>query len=61
MVSETRKVCPTCHGKKIIPGECACDMEWRGTKKGEDWEDCQCTPDKECSMCSGTGYIEAGD
>jgi hypothetical protein len=23
------KVCPTCEGKKIIPGVCECNSEWR--------------------------------
>lgn len=58
MTTEAKKKCPVCQGKKSIPGECICDMEWRGTQKGDNWEDCQCTPDKECIQCSGTGYVE---
>ena len=53
-----KKVCPACQGKKIITGECVCDMEWRGTQKEDALDDCQCTPDQECSMCSGTGYVK---
>ena len=54
MSEEKQKTCPACAGKKVINGECVCDMEWRGSTKGDDWEDCQCTPDQECTMCSGT-------
>ena len=57
MTQESKKLCPLCNGEKIIKGICSCDMEWRGTK-GDDWEDCQCTPDQECTTCSGTGYVE---
>lgn len=61
MSDEKKKVCPACQGKKIIKGECVCDMEWRGTQKGDVWEDCQCTPDQECTMCGGTGYVAADE
>ena len=57
MTAESKKICPACQGKKVIPGECICDTEWRGTQKEDAWEDCQCTPDKDCTMCSGTGYV----
>lgn len=56
---ENQKVCPDCNGKKVISGTCTCDMEWRGTQSGDDWEDCQCTPDQKCPTCDGKGYIEA--
>ena len=53
------KECPECNGKKIIPGVCECDSEWRGTQNEEDWIDCQCTPDISCPVCQGKGYIES--
>jgi hypothetical protein len=58
MTQETKKVCPTCQGKKVIEGVCECNMEWRGTQKGDEWEDCQCTPEQECATCSGTGFVD---
>ena len=58
MSEETKKICPECQGKKVIKGTCVCDMEWRGTQTGDDWEDCQCTPDVECPVCHGTGYVK---
>ena len=57
MTQEKNVTCPSCQGKKILSGTCECNMEWRGTQKGDDWEDCQCTPDIECSNCHGTGYV----
>ncbi len=60
MADTKKKACPACNGKKIIKGECVCDMEWRGTQKGDDWDDCQCTPDQDCKMCGGTGFVEEG-
>lgn len=59
MKEKNKKVCPTCNGKKVIKGTCTCDMEWRGTQTGDDWEDCHCTPDQKCPTCAGTGYIKA--
>lgn len=58
MAERKKKVCPACQGTKIIKGECVCDMEWRGTQQGDDWEDCQCTPDQKCKTCHGKGYVE---
>lgn len=58
MTKETKKICPLCSGEKIIKGTCTCDMEWRGTRSGDDWDDCQCTPDNKCPACSGTGFVE---
>ena len=58
---ESTKLCPICQGKKMIPGVCECDMEWRGNKTGDDWEDCQCTPDADCPTCQGTGYVAIYD
>jgi len=58
MTQQTKKVCPTCQGKKVISGICECSMEWRGTQKGDEWEDCQCTPEQECQTCSGTGFVD---
>ena len=52
------KVCPNCQGKKIIPGVCECSSEWRGTQTGEDWDDCQCTPEQKCPTCNGTGFVK---
>ena len=55
---KTKKECPECCGKKNIPGVCECASEWRGTQIGEEWNDCQCTPDITCPTCNGKGYIE---
>jgi len=55
---KTKKECPECCGKKNIPGVCECASEWRGTQIGEEWNDCQCTPDIICPTCNGRGYIE---
>jgi len=49
--------CPICLGKKVLPGICSCNMEWRGTKTDEGWDDCQCTPEQPCSECKGTGAV----
>ena len=56
--NKNKKKCPECDGKKIIPGTCECNSEWRGTLVGEEWDECQCTPDAECPGCSGTGFVE---
>ena len=58
MGQNEQQLCPECKGKKVIPGTCTCDMEWRGTQQGEDWEDCQCTQDELCPVCKGKGYID---
>ena len=58
MTQKTKKVCPTCQGTKVIAGICECNMEWRGNQKGDEWEDCQCTPEQECPTCSGTGVVD---
>jgi len=55
-----KKICPICDGKKKVPGVCSCNMEWRGNKIGDEWEDCQCTPEITCTNCNGTGYITEG-
>lgn len=54
----TDKICPTCKGNKIIPGNCECNSEWRGTDQDDGFQDCQCEPDTECPDCTGKGYIE---
>lgn len=54
-MSEERKPCPTCQGKKIIEGVCEVSSEWRGSHNEELLDD-QCTPDEECPTCKGTGY-----
>ena len=59
MSEDKKQLCTACAGKKVLKGECVCDMEWRGSGKGDDWEECQCTPDWECTVCSGTGYVDA--
>ncbi|MCB2184200.1 MAG: hypothetical protein KQH63_19415 [Desulfobulbaceae bacterium] len=56
---EGEKICPECKGEKTIKGVCTCDMEWRGSKKGDEWDDCQCTPDTTCHYCNGTGVVNA--
>jgi len=55
---KSKKECPECHGKKVITGECSCDMEWQGTQIGDEYEDCMCAPEQECPLCNGTGYVE---
>lgn len=57
MNSDTNKVCPECNGDKTIAGTCVCDSEWRGTQKGDEWVDCQCTEDEICPVCKGAGYV----
>lgn len=59
MLKEKQDICPTCDGKKILPGTCACSQEWLGSQVDDDWENCQCTPDQECSTCMGTGYVKS--
>jgi RecJ-like exonuclease len=55
---KTRKKCPECGGKKIIPGVCECNVEWRGSQVDGEWNECKCTPDIPCPICNGTGFIE---
>ena len=57
MVLKGGKVCPECLGKKIVPGNCVCDAEWKGTQNGEEWTECQCSKEEECPICLGTGYV----
>ena len=57
MTGETKKTCPECNGEKKIAGTCVCDMEWRGTQKGDEWIDCQCTDEEICPVCQGAGYV----
>ena len=61
MTQKNMKICSTCKGKKVIEGICECAMEWRGTQKEDDWEDCQCTPEQECPSCQGTGFVQFDD
>lgn len=61
MEQKTKETCPTCQGKKVIEGDCVCSMEWRGTQTEDGWDDCQCTPDLECSTCHGTGVLNTKD
>ena len=49
------KVCPTCDGKKVVSGVCECSSEWRGTQSGDDWDDCQCTPEEIVGVCVNSG------
>lgn len=56
--NSTKNECPECGGSKTIPGVCECASEWRGTQTGEEWNDCQCTPDVTCLTCNGRGYVE---
>lgn len=56
---DKRKVCPECGGKKVIDGACVCDMEWRGTEREGEWEDCHCAPEKSCPTCMGRGFVHA--
>ncbi len=61
MTQVTKKICPLCQGKKVVTGTCECNAEWRGTQKGEDWEECQCSPEQQCVMCKGSGYIDSDE
>ncbi|MEN8198904.1 MAG: ankyrin [Thermodesulfobacteriota bacterium] len=56
--TRTKKECSACGGRKIVPGTCVCDSEWRGTQVDGDWNDCQCNPDEPCPTCDGKGYRE---
>lgn len=60
MAEKGKKVCPQCQGKKVVPGVCVCNSEWRGNQTGDEWEDCQCAPEQECLTCRGAGYVEVG-
>ena len=55
---EPKNLCPECNGKKIIQGNCECNMEWRSNDGENRLDDCQCDPDHECPTCSGKGFIE---
>ena len=57
MTGENKKICPECNGKKNIPGTCVCDMEWRGSQKEDEWDDCQCSEEEICPACLGTGSV----
>ncbi len=59
MAPENKKICPLCQGKKIVAGTCECNSEWRGTQRDDEWDECQCTPELQCEMCKGTGYIDS--
>jgi hypothetical protein len=58
MEKQTKTICPTCQGQKVIEGICQCSSEWRGTEDENGWEDCHCTPELECPACHGTGFEE---
>lgn len=58
MSQENKKICPVCQGKKVVAGTCECNAEWRGTQKGDDWEECQCSPEQPCAMCMGIGFVD---
>ena len=53
----TKKVCPTCKGRGTVPGNCACDAEWRVNDGESKIDDCICEPDMTCPDCKGTGYV----
>jgi hypothetical protein len=55
---EPKTICPTCRGRKIVPGNCECNAEWRSLDSDEMSGDCRCEPEKECPDCKGFGYIE---
>jgi len=52
-----RRQCPECKGKKKVSGTCVCNMEWRGSKTADGFEDCQCEPERVCPLCGGTGFV----
>lgn len=55
---KSKITCTRCNGKKIIEGNCECNMEWRSSGDNDYWDDCKCDPDLECPDCKGTGFIE---
>ena len=55
---DTKKICPRCNGKKIIEGQCECNMEWRSSDGDGGLEDCQCEPEQECPLCKGVGVVD---
>ncbi len=57
-VMKSKITCTRCNGKKIIEGNCECNMEWRSSGDNDYWDDCKCDPDQECPECKGTGFIE---
>ncbi|MFH1153903.1 MAG: ankyrin [Pseudomonadota bacterium] len=59
MPEKSKKICPTCNGKKVVDGTCECNAEWRGTQNGDTVDDCQCSPETKCPTCSGTGFVNA--
>lgn len=59
MTKEKKEICPVCQGKKVVAGTCECNSEWRGTQRGDDWDDCQCAPEQQCEMCGGTGTVDS--
>lgn len=61
MTDEKLIECPGCHGKKTVAGNCVCDMEWRGSQKGESWDDCLCAEEEICPTCNGSGLVSDND
>jgi len=59
MAEKKKEKCPQCDGRKVIPGVCVCDSEWRGTQVGDDWGDCKCAREQLCPTCGGAGYVPA--
>lgn len=62
-----RITCPTCAGKKVIPGICEVSPEWEGIKTPEQ-EACStqslcpgqiCTPETVCPTCGGKGFVKS--
>ena len=51
---KSKKICDRCKGKKMIPGNCECNMEWRDSEG----DDCISEPDQKCPDGNGTGFIE---
>lgn len=58
MEKKNRTTCPYCNGKKVIPGSCVCDREWRGSPQDDGFEECRCEKETVCTNCRGNGYIE---
>ncbi|OGQ98686.1 MAG: hypothetical protein A2521_05370 [Deltaproteobacteria bacterium RIFOXYD12_FULL_57_12] len=56
-LSSRSKVCPESQGRKLVPGTCECNMEWRGTEVNGEWVDCRCARETACSRCQGTGFV----
>ena len=61
IMASRKKQCPECKGKKVVPGTCECNMEWRGNQTDDGMEDCRCEDEVTCPTCNGTGEVAVQD